>query len=76
MTILEAMNAKLPIIATRIGAIPEMMEDGVDGFLVDPLEPGQLAQKVEFLINNIAIRQKIGNNAYLKFKSNNTYPVF
>ena len=76
LSILEAMNAKLPIIATRIGAIPEMIEDGVGGFLVDPLDPGQLAQKIESLVNNVALRQKIGQNAYLRFKRKYSYPVF
>ena len=76
LSILEAMNAKMPIIATRIGAIPEMIENGEDGLLVDPLTSEQLAQRIEFLLNNLALRKKVGQNAYMKFKKNYSYTVF
>lgn len=36
LTVLEAMAAGKPVVATRVGSIPELMEDGVHGTLVDP----------------------------------------
>jgi glycosyltransferase involved in cell wall biosynthesis len=46
ITILEAMAAGLPVIAPRIGAIPELIEDGRTGILFDPGTPGALAAAV------------------------------
>ena len=76
VTILEAMNAKLPVIATKIGAIPEMIEDGRNGILIDPIDPVQLAKEIEFLIKNETLRNELGQNAYLKYKENYAYLVF
>ncbi len=76
VTILEAMNAKLPVIATRIGAIPEMIEDEEDGMLIDTLNPGQIAQEIGVLGKDEELRYKLGQNAYLKFRDNYAYPVF
>ena len=42
-TILEAMAAGVPVVATRVGGSPEMVEDGVTGSLVPPGDPGRLA---------------------------------
>jgi glycosyltransferase involved in cell wall biosynthesis len=46
---LEAMRAGLPVIATRVGGIPEAVEDGVTGRLVDVDAPSQLAAVLESL---------------------------
>ncbi len=43
---LEAMAHKLPVVATRIGAIPELIIDGKNGYLVEPDNPHQLAAKL------------------------------
>jgi glycosyltransferase involved in cell wall biosynthesis len=43
---LEAMAHKLPVVATNIGAIPELITDGKNGYLVEPDNPQQLAEKL------------------------------
>lgn len=48
--ILEAMSAKLPVIATRVGAVPEIIENGKNGFIVDPGNPAALASKIKDLL--------------------------
>jgi glycosyltransferase involved in cell wall biosynthesis len=46
LTILEAMAASRPIVATAVGGIPEVVRDGETGILVPPGEPGRLAEAV------------------------------
>jgi glycosyltransferase involved in cell wall biosynthesis len=50
--ILEAMAAEVPIISTNVGAIPEIIENGVDGLLVEPKNSQALAKKIIWLIKN------------------------
>jgi glycosyltransferase involved in cell wall biosynthesis len=52
ITLLEAMAAKLPCIATGVGGNSEVIEDGVTGFLVPHRNPKALAEKIRFIILN------------------------
>jgi|MTBAKSStandDraft_1061840.scaffolds.fasta_scaffold01661_14 glycosyltransferase involved in cell wall biosynthesis len=63
ITLLEAMQAGIPIIATRVGGVPEVINDGITGLLVDPENSDQLAQKISFIRNNPGISTKLGNAA-------------
>lgn len=47
--ILEAMSAGLPIVATRVGGIPEMIDDGVTGYLAEAKSSQALAEKISLL---------------------------
>lgn len=76
LSILEAMNAKLPILATKIGAIPEMLEDNYEGLLVDPKCPEQILEKLETLIMDVDLRKKLGDNTFKKFKEHYSIPIF
>jgi glycosyltransferase involved in cell wall biosynthesis len=51
-SLLEAMTAKVPVIATEVGAVPEMIEDGQSGFIIDPGNSEQLAQKISELLKS------------------------
>ena len=57
--ILEAMSAGLPIISAKVGGIPEMIVDGQNGFLVEPKNPQQLAEKIAYLLKNPEISQNL-----------------
>jgi glycosyltransferase involved in cell wall biosynthesis len=57
---LEASACRKPIVATRVGGIPEVVEDGVNGYLVEPGEVTLLAQRVAALIADPALRQRMG----------------
>jgi glycosyltransferase involved in cell wall biosynthesis len=57
---LEAMAAALPVVACRIAAIPEVVQDGATGVLVAPRDPGALAEAVERLIREPALGRHLG----------------
>jgi glycosyltransferase involved in cell wall biosynthesis len=52
MVAAEAGVYGLPVVASRIGGLPEIIEDGATGWLVEPNSPAQLADKIEWLIKN------------------------
>lgn len=62
LALLEAMAMGKPIIGTRAGGIPEAIEDGVSGFLVDP-DSGKIAEKIRYLLQNRDICQSISEGA-------------
>ena len=66
MTILEAMSAKTPIVATRVGGIPEVVEDSKEGFLVDKSNAAALAQGLLSYIEHPELILEHGENARAK----------
>lgn len=62
-SILEAMQAGLPIVATNVGGIPEMIEDKKNGLLVRPQNPEELAEKIKILIEDENLRNALGARA-------------
>jgi glycosyltransferase involved in cell wall biosynthesis len=62
LAILEAMAMGKPIIATSVGGIPEAVEDGVNGLLVEP-DVKLISQKISYLLENKKVAQKLGENA-------------
>jgi starch synthase len=64
MVLLEASACGLPLIATRLGGIPEVVQDGTNGLLVDsPQDPGELAEKILALLQDPALRERLGRTA-------------
>lgn len=59
---LEAMSCGIPIIASDIGGIPDVVEDGYNGLLVQPNNYNMLADNVIYLLENRHIRRKMGEN--------------
>lgn len=51
LVLLEAMQAQLPLVATRVGGIPEVIREGQDGILVSPADPDALAQACQTLLD-------------------------
>jgi glycosyltransferase involved in cell wall biosynthesis len=64
--VLEAMSSGLPIVATRVGGVPELIEDGIDGLLVPADEPNELAGAIESLIEQPARADALGRAARQK----------
>ena len=59
LVIPEAMAAGLPVIATAVGAIPDFVKDGEDGFLVVPRKPSELAERICRLLDDEGLRRRI-----------------
>ncbi|KKT28371.1 MAG: Glycosyltransferase, group 1 family [Candidatus Yanofskybacteria bacterium GW2011_GWA2_44_10] len=58
-SILEAMAAKLPVIATQVGGVPEIIKNGHNGFIVKPGDGKAIAEKIKELIANDHLRQEL-----------------
>lgn len=59
LVIPEAMAAGLPVIATAVGAIPDFVKDGEDGFLIAPKDPQMLADRICRLLDDEGLRRKM-----------------
>jgi glycosyltransferase involved in cell wall biosynthesis len=68
LVVLEAMANSKIIIASRSGGIPEMIRDGVEGYLVDRNDPRQIADRVVQIMNNPQDANRMADNAYRRVK--------
>jgi glycosyltransferase involved in cell wall biosynthesis len=66
LVIPEAMAAGLPIVATRVGAVPDFVKDGEDGFLVAPQDAPALADRICRLLDDEALRQRISERVHAR----------
>ncbi len=66
---LEAMQAGLPIVTTNHAAIPEVVEDGINGFIVPKQDPDAVAEKVILLCKNAELRHRMRENNLRKYES-------
>jgi glycosyltransferase involved in cell wall biosynthesis len=76
LVVLEAMQFSIPVISTKEGAIPEIIDDGITGFLVDKNSPEQIAEKLELLINNPELRKSMGRAGRKKYEKKYTLHKF
>ena len=72
LTILEAMACGRAVIATKVGGIPEIIQNGVNGILVNPGKPSEIEEAVCCLLENKKMVDKIGMNAARYVSSNYT----
>jgi glycosyltransferase involved in cell wall biosynthesis len=63
--VLEAMHAGVPAVATRVGSLPELIEDGQNGFLVRPDDQEQIARTIDRLAGDPELRAAIVRNGRL-----------
>ena len=70
ISILEAGSAGMPVIATSVGGMPEIIDDMKTGILVRPRQPKEIASAIKFLINNPNRAEEFGKNLSKKVSEN------
>lgn len=72
MVLIEAMACKKPVIGSRIGGIPYVIDDGVNGLLVPPKDTPALADAIIKILENPKLAKKMGEKGYKKVKKDFT----
>jgi len=67
--LMEAQSQGLPVLATKLSAIPELVEDGVTGRLAPPEDPALLARALEPLIRDPGLRESLGRAGQERLRS-------
>lgn len=73
-TLLEGMACGAPAVCTDVASMPEVVEDGVTGFVVSPNDPSALREKLLWLRDNPARRREMGEAARLRVLKKFTWP--
>jgi glycosyltransferase involved in cell wall biosynthesis len=73
---LEAMQYGLPIISTKEGGIADMVSENETGLLINKKDSKELAEKIEYLIENPELRRKMGAASKIKFEENFRLDIF
>ena len=68
MVVLEAMAVGKPVIGSRIGGIPEQIEDARTGFLFEMGNVKELARKIDILAGDAGLSKQLGHAARLKLE--------
>lgn len=70
VTITEAMACGIPVIASRIGGVPELVEDGVTGYLAEPRNAEDLAEKIRMMIADRERMREMGEAGRQRMRDN------
>lgn len=76
LVLLEAMQHKLPVVTTAEGGIPDIIKDGINGFIVSTPQAKDLAEKIKLLLNNPNLRTQFGNTGFEIYKKEFTLTHF
>lgn len=72
LVVAEAMLHRLPVVATSVGGLKDIVVDGETGFLIPPKSPTNIAIKLKVLIDNPNLRKQFGEAGYLRAMENYT----
>jgi glycosyltransferase involved in cell wall biosynthesis len=67
LVLLEAAYHKKGIVCTRVGGVPEIITNGVNGVLVEPNDPSAMAAQIRALLHDPALAERLGVEAYKTF---------
>ena len=76
LTLLEAMQYKLPIVSTDEGAVPDMVKYEANGFICKRKDSGSTEDAIKSLLDSKDLRNQMGENGYKLFKEHFTLEVF
>ena len=76
LTLVEAMQHRLPIVSTDVGAIPDMIKEEVNGFICPQRDVDSLVTALEKLITDPALRQQMGEQGYQRYQEEFTLEAF
>lgn len=68
VAIIEASSCAKPVVVSNVGGLPEVVEDGVSGFIVPPRDPEKTAEAIEKLVLDKDLREQIGQNGRERVK--------
>ena len=68
LAVLEYMASSKPVVSTSVGGVPEVVQDGLNGFLVPPGDYKTLAQKINLLLDNKDLALEMGKNGFIRVK--------
>jgi glycosyltransferase involved in cell wall biosynthesis len=63
MAIMEAMGAGLPVVASQVGGVSDLVREGETGFMIPPDDVEKYAEKILLVLENDQLRKKLGSNA-------------
>lgn len=70
LSVVEALGVGMPLIATKVGAIPEIIQNEYNGLLIDSENVEQLKMGLKAIIDDTKLRRRLAINAELSFKEN------
>jgi glycosyltransferase involved in cell wall biosynthesis len=74
VSVIEALAAERPAVATRVGGVPDIVRDGVDGYLVAPGDTDQLAERLARLARDPSERSRMGTEGRARVLERYTVP--
>ena len=69
MALLEAMGAGVPVVTTRVGGIPEAVDDGCEGYLIKPGDREELQKALASVLDDQELRRQMGVAARLRVET-------
>jgi len=75
MVFLEAWAVGKPVVGTRAGAVPSIVQHGQDGFLIEPDNSNELAEVLKTLLNNPELRRTMGRSGFEKVRRQYTWEI-